>query len=257
VGMSEGQLLIAGFVIAGVLGLLIGSFLNVCIYRIPRGEGIALEPSHCPHCKTKLHWFELIPLFSWIGLKGKCRTCKYPISKQYPIVEATNMLLYLLVVWVCGLQPVTILYCLLASALLVLSVIDFRTFEIPFGINLFIGALGLCALALDYQNWLLYVIGFFAVSVPLLLVSLITRGRGIGGGDIKLMAAAGLLIGFKNILLAFFLGCIIGSIIHLTRMAVTKAGRVLALGPYLSAGILLAALWGGTFLEWYLGMFRE
>ncbi|MBO7514880.1 MAG: prepilin peptidase [Lachnospiraceae bacterium] len=255
--MSEGQLLITGFVLAGVLGLLIGSFLNVCIYRIPRGEGIALEPSHCPNCKTRLKWFELIPLFSWIGLKGKCRTCKHPISKQYPIVEASNMLLYLLIVWVCGFQPVTVLYCLMASALLVLSVIDIRTFEIPFGINLFIGVLGLFALALDYKNWHLYVIGFFAVSVPLLLVSFITRGRGIGGGDIKLMAAAGLLIGWKNILLAFFLGCIIGSVIHLIRMAVSKAGRVLAMGPYLAAGILLAALWGETFLKWYLGMFRE
>lgn len=248
------ELLIPAYVGIALFGLLIGSFLNVCIFRIPLGQGIALEPSHCMHCKTRLRWFELIPLFSWLIQGGKCRTCKKPISKQYPLVEAANALLYLIVFAANGFNPVSVIYCAMTSALLVLSVIDFRTYEIPFGINVFIVCLGVVRVILDYTHWYDYVIGFFAVSVPLLLVLLLTRGRGIGGGDVKLMAAAGLVIGWKYILLAFFVGCILGSIIHVTRMAVTKAGRVLAMGPYLAGGIFLAALWGEAFLSWYFGM---
>ncbi len=249
------ELMIPAYVGIAVFGLLIGSFLNVCIFRIPLGQGIAIEPSHCMHCKTKLRWFELIPLFSWLIQKGKCRTCHSPISKQYPIVEATNMLLYLLVFAVNGFSWASAIYCGMTSALLVLSVIDFRTYEIPFGINVFIFCLGVLRMILDITHWYVYIIGFFAVSVPLLLVLLLTRGRGIGGGDVKLMAAAGLVIGWKYILLAFVLGCILGSVIHVIRMKVSNAGRVLAMGPYLAGGVFLAALWGEAFLSWYFGMF--
>ena len=129
-----------------------------------------------------------------------------------------------------------------------------RTYEIPVGFNIFIGILGLFRLMMNYQEWKEYVIGLFAVSLFLEVLFWISGGAAIGGGDIKLMAAAGLLLGWKKIVLAFVIGCIVGSVIHLVRMKVSNAGKVLALGPYLSLGILLAALWGDMMIETYLKM---
>ena len=234
-------------------GIVIGSFLNVCIYRIPLGESIAKERSHCMTCGYQLRWFDLVPLFSWLALRGKCRKCKTPISPQYPIIEAANGVLYVLIFAVNGMNLVSILYCLMASALLALSVIDFRTYEIPFGFNVFIGVLGLIRIFIDLDNWSEYVIGFFAVSVLLEIILVASKGRAIGGGDVKLMAAAGLLVGWKLIILAFFIGCILGSVIHIIRMKVSHAEHVLAMGPYLSAGVLISALWGTQFINWYFG----
>ena len=234
-------------------GIVIGSFLNVCIYRIPLGESIAKERSHCMTCGYQLRWFDLVPLFSWLALRGKCRKCKTPISPQYPIIEAVNGVLYVLIFAVNGMNLVSILYCLMVSALLALSVIDFRTYEIPFGFNVFIGVLGLIRIFADLDNWSEYVIGFFAVSVLLEIILVASKGRAIGGGDVKLMAAAGLLVGWKLIILAFFIGCILGSVIHIIRMKVSQAEHVLAMGPYLSAGVLIAALWGNQFIDWYFG----
>jgi leader peptidase (prepilin peptidase)/N-methyltransferase len=148
----------------------------------------------------------------------------------------------------------SILYCLLASALLVLSVIDWRIYEIPIEINIFILVLGIVRAVTDPTNRILYLLGFLSVSIVLWLILMISKGRAIGGGDVKLMAAAGLLLGWKQIILAFLLGCILGSIIHILRMKLTKADHVLAMGPYLSAGILIAALWGDTFINWYINL---
>lgn len=205
-------------------------------------------------CGYQLKWYDLIPLFSWLILGGRCRKCKAKISVQYPIIEALNGVLYLLVFARFGVSIECLLYCLLASALIVLSVIDFRTYEIPFGINVFIAGLGLVRILTDLSNWAEYVIGFFAVSLFLYVIYLLTRGRGIGGGDIKLMAASGLLLGWQCNILAFLLGCIIGSVCHVIRMRVTKAEHVLALGPYLSIGIFLCAMWGRELINWYLSM---
>jgi leader peptidase (prepilin peptidase)/N-methyltransferase len=164
-------------------------------------------------------------------------------------------MLYLLVFVVNGFSVQSILYCLLMSALLVLSVIDWRTYEIPIGINIFILCLGILQVITDYKNWMNYLAGFLCISILLELILLISRGRAIGGGDVKLMAAAGLLLGWKQIILAFLLGCIIGSVIHLLRMKLSGADRVLAMGPYLSAGIAIAALWGTQMLNWYLNLY--
>lgn len=236
-----------------IYGVLIGSFLNVCIYRIPKGENIAIVRSHCMKCNHQLKWYDNIPLFSWmILLRGKCRYCKAPISPQYPIIEASNGVLWLLVGYVKGISVESLLYALLFSALLTLSVIDFRTYEIPAGINIFILALGLIMTVYKYTDWLDHVIGFLAISIPLYIIIIVTDGRGIGGGDMKLMATAGLLIGWKLIILAFALGCIIGAPIHILRMKISNADRVLAMGPYLSIGIAIAALWGNRLIDWYL-----
>ena len=240
------------YIIVFLYGIVIGSFLNVCIYRIPKDESIVKVRSHCMDCGYQLKWYELVPLFSYIVLRGKCRKCKTKLSVQYPIIEAVNGVLYILVFIMNGVTINSVIYCLLASALLALSVIDFRTYEIPIGFNVFILTLGLIHLALDYQNWLLYVIGLVAVSGFLLLIYVITKGRGIGGGDIKLMAACGLLLGWKLIIVAFIIGCVVGAVVHLLRMKITKESHVLAMGPYLSLGVFIAAMWGSRLLEWYL-----
>ena len=207
------------------------------------------------NCGRKLKWYELVPVFSFLIQGGKCRGCKTKISFQYPIIELLNGILYILVYFRFGISIEMGLISLLTSALIVITVIDWRTFEIPLGCNIFILVLGIIRVLLDLPHASKYVIGFFAISVVLYLLFYFSKGRAIGGGDIKLMAAAGLLIGFPNILLAFFLGCVLGSVIHITRMKITGAEHKLAFGPYLSAGILIAALYGDQIVNWYLSFY--
>ena len=244
------------YIMIFLLGISIGSFLNVCIYRIPEKEDIVLERSHCMSCGNVLKWYELIPLFSFIVQGGKCRNCKAKLSVQYPLIELINGLIYVWIFMVNGVNLESILFCLCASVLIVISMIDWRTYEIPFGCNVIIGILGIVRVILNLAHWYDYVIGFFAVSGLFLIIYWITRGRGIGGGDIKLMAAAGLLLGWKNILLALMIGSIAGSVIHLTLMKIKGKDRVLAFGPYLAFGIFVAMLYGNEIITWYLGMFN-
>ena len=143
---TNGMIVIS--VMVFVFGITVGSFLNVCIYRIPLKEDIAVERSHCMHCGHVLQWYELIPLFSFLIQGGKCRSCKKKISWQYPIVEFTNAALWLLVLYFNGLQWNTLLYCLATSCMIVIFVIDERTQEIPFGCNVFLAILGLIQLIL-------------------------------------------------------------------------------------------------------------
>lgn len=237
-----------------LFGITIGSFLNVCIFRIPKHENIVYVPSHCMQCDYKLRWYDLIPLLSFMLLKGKCRKCGEKVSAQYPIVEAVNGLLYVLVFLCYGFSVDSIIFCLFISVLIVLAVIDQRTFEIPLGCNIFIACLGIVHLGLHLELWLQYLIGAVIVSGFLLVLYIVTRGRGIGGGDVKLMAVSGLLLGWKMILVAFLLGCILGSVIHLTRMKITKANHVLAFGPYLALGLMIAVFYGEKIMNWYLGI---
>ena len=135
-------------------GIVFGSFLNVLIYRLPLKENIATEHSHCMTCGEKIQWYDLIPLVSYIILGGKCRHCKTKISKQYPIIEATNGIAYVIIFIVNGFNPLSILMCFAFSIFLVISVIDWRTFEIPFSLNIAIGVLAVIRIILDYKNLL-------------------------------------------------------------------------------------------------------
>lgn len=240
------------YVLVFAFGACIGSFLNVCIYRIPAKEDIVKKSSHCLSCGYNLKWFDLIPIVSYLCLGGKCRKCGEKISPQYPLIETLNAVLYVITFMVKGANVESLLYCLLISALIALSVIDWRTYEIPVGFNIFIGCLGIVMTVLDRKEWLSHLIGAVCVSLFLLILYLATKGRGIGGGDIKLMAAAGLLLGYKEVIFAFALGCILGAIIHVIRMKVSGAGKVLAMGPYLSAGIIVSALWGTQLINLYI-----
>ena len=231
------QLTIFLYIVIFLYGIVIGSFLNVLIFRIPKKENI-VQSSHCMNCGCKLGWRDMVPVFSYIILRGRCRQCGARISIQYPLIEALN----------------GVLYCLMTSALIVIAVIDERTYQIPISQNLFLGLLGIIMTVYDFRHILSHIIGAVIVSLFLYGLYYFSSGKAIGGGDIKLMAYAGLLLGAKNIIFAFILACILGSVIHTIRMKVSKRNNLLALGPYLSAGIFIAALWGSRFWTWYLGM---
>lgn len=241
------------YLVIFLYGIIIGSFLNVCIYRIPKKESI-IPGSHCMSCGHKLHWYDLFPVFSYLLLKGRCRYCGSKVSAQYPIVEALNGILYVVVFMANGFSMQSMIYCLLTSALLVISFIDERTLEIPPSLNIFIFVLGVLMCILDRAHIWEHIIGLFAVGTALYLLYVLTGGSAIGGGDVKLMGAAGLVLGWKLIILAFFVGCIVGSVCHVIRMRLSDAEHVLAMGPYLSVGIFICALWGNAMIAWYLGL---
>ena len=155
-----------------LLGTCVGSFLNVLIYRIPKGEEFVKTPSHCMTCGHPLKWYELVPVVSWLAQGGKCRACGVKLSAQYPIVETLNGIMWLLTGILFRGDWLTVgLYCGLFSMLLVLSVIDWREFIIPNGINLVIFLLGVVRLVTDLQNWLLYLIGMAYMAVSIGVIS--------------------------------------------------------------------------------------
>ncbi len=238
-----------------LFALTIGSFLNVCIYRLPKGEDIVHTDSHCMSCGYRLKWYDLIPVFSWLFLRGRCRKCGERISVQYPLVELANGLIWVGLVYTNGFTITGFAYCAASSALLVLSVIDWRTYEIPVGCNIWILLAGVANLIAHRGQWLDFLIGFACVSGLLLLILVASGGRAMGGGDVKLMAAAGLLLGWQKIIFAFGIGCILGSVLHLIRMKVQGKDRVLAFGPYLSMGILFSMMWGQWLIDWYISQF--
>jgi leader peptidase (prepilin peptidase)/N-methyltransferase len=243
-----------------VLGLLVGSFLNVCIYRIPLEKTIVKGRSYCPSCNALIPWYLNIPLVSYLALGGKCRDCKASISPVYPIVELANGLLFLAAYAVFGLTVTGLLAASVFSALLVISVIDYRIQIIPDGIVIFLAIVGLANALFQIlylgAPWHLYVIGIFAASLPLLILGLLYQD-GVGGGDIKLMAAIGLFAGWKIAFLSLFLGAVYGLIYALVLLLLRqKVGRKTAIpfGPFLSLGILTSILVGDRLIGWYLSL---
>ena len=246
------------YIIVFLYGIIVGSFLNVCIYRIPKEESIVTVGSHCMKCSHRLSWYDLFPVFSWLCLRGRCRYCKEKISMQYPLVEMANGILYLIIFAVNGWNWDSLLWCIVTSSLLVISVIDARTMMIPTGADLVILAAGVIHLLLHLDNWYYYVIGFFCASLFLLLCALlfraVTKKSGLGLGDIELMACAGLCIGWGHALFAVVFGSVMGALIQGIKLAVTKKGRKFAFGPYLAVGIFIAMLWGDVIYDWYIGL---
>ena len=180
---------------------------------------------------------------------------KGPLSSASSVAcIVTVSLLWAATFGVCGMRIDALLLSLAATALFSLSRIDWSTYEIPFMYNVILFGLGLVRMALDMSHWYDYVIGFFAVALPLAALFYLSRGRAVGGGDVKLMAACGLLLGWKLSLLGFVLGCIVGSVIHLLRMKISGEKHVLAMGPYLSIGVFASALFGDALIAWYLSL---
>lgn len=247
------------YIVVFLYGIIIGSFLNVCIYRIPKRESIVTVGSHCVCCNHRLRWYDLFPLFSWLFLKGKCRYCGAGISPQYPVVEAVNGILYLAVFYVNGWNTDSVLYCVMVSVLLVISVIDYRTMLIPVGAEIILLAVGGVHLLLHLNDWLYYVAGFVFAGLFLLLCALLFRGAtgksGLGLGDVELMACAGLCIGWGHALFAIAIGSVLGAVIQGIRMGITKEKGKFPFGPYLSLGVWIALLWGSQIYEWYVRQF--
>ena len=255
-----------------VFGAVIGSFLNVLIYRLPIGMDFKKGNSLCPNCKHQLYWKDLFPLFSWIFLGGKCRYCKAPISKQYPIVEALNGAAYLLSYLfltggngVEGLNLKLVGYMMFASALIVVTWVDFKHQIIPdsMWITAFIGGLFIVAHVVIEgeftKEWIISrIIGFFAVSGLFFLIALISGGRAMGGGDIKLMAAVGFVLGWKAVIIALFMSAILGVIFSIGRKIISKEEMkgVIPFGPFLALGSVISAFVGESILNAYLNMFN-
>ena len=241
-----------------LFGIVIGSFLNVCILRIPKEESIVTVNSHCMSCGHDLKWYDLFPLFSWIFLGGKCRYCKAKISAQYPIVEAINGLLYVIVFLINGITIESGLWCIVTSCLIVITVIDYRTMMIPVGSYIIILLMGIAHLIIYREDWLDYVLGAVVAGAFLLIIALlfrlITGKGGLGLGDIELMACAGMCLGLSRVFFAIIIGCVAGAIIEGIKIAVTKKRGKFAFGPYLSVAIFICLLFGGQMYEWYIGL---
>lgn len=232
--------------------------MNVCIYRIPRHEDIVYTPSHCMNCQKRIQWYDLIPVFSWLILGGKCRYCKIKLAKQYPIVELINGLAFLGIYLWMGMTAQFVIVSILFSTLLVISMIDMRYQIIPNGTVIFLFFIGIASLILQTHTILDGIIGFFAVSIPLLIIHIVTNGN-MGMGDVKLMAVCGLILGWKNILLALMIGSIVGSVVGITMIALKLMNRKqqIPFGPYLSLGILIAALFGNDIISLYIQLLLQ
>ena len=188
----------------------------------------------------------------------KCCICRFfhiQISAGSRWLESGNGLLYVLVFLSQGFTASAGMFCVCASLLLAVGIVDQRTFEIPAVLNLLIGGIGTVHLLFDLGQWQVYLAGMFVASSLLLLAHLISRGEGMGGGDVKLMAASGLLLGWQKIVLALLVGAAAGTVIHLLLMKFCAKERVLAFGPYLAFGIFTAMVYGDRILDWYLLIF--
>ncbi len=237
-----------------ILGLLFGSFFNVCIYRIPQGESIVFPGSHCPRCNHALTPWDNIPVISFLLLRGKCRFCQAPISWRYPLVELLTAGLFLLVVHSFSLTWSTLVYLILTSAFIVISFIDFDHQIIPDKISLpgiLIGFAASFVLPLHWYDSLLGILfGGGIIMAVGYLGEWVFKKEAMGGGDVKLMAMIGAFLGWKSALLTIFFASLIGAIIGIVMKRITGK-EYLPFGPFLSIGAFLTFLWGERFLLWY------
>jgi leader peptidase (prepilin peptidase) / N-methyltransferase len=244
------------YVVFFIFGSILGSFYNVVIYRLPRKESIVIGSSHCPRCNTPIKPYDLIPILSYFILGGKCRSCKKSYSFRYPLIEFVTGLLFAFTYHVLGFSWLTLIGVILVSILLIITLIDIDTMEIydTFQVILFV----LAAVFITQSSLPLgdHLIGFFIISVPFYIIALITGG--MGGGDIKLIAMGGLLLGWKATLIAFFIASITGGIVAILLVLLKQQGRksLIAFGPYLCLGIYIAFLYGNTIFDWYLRFFN-
>ena len=246
-------LLIAGFIF--LFGIIIGSFLNVLIYRIPLKLDFVKGRSFCPSCHHELGALDLFPVFSYLFLKGKCRYCHEKISWRYPLIELLTGILFTGVYLRFGFSLTSVIGILLSADLVVLALIDHDTMEFADGFSIFILILGVISMALTLPNPMTTIFGMFVISLPMYGIAALTGG--FGGADIKLMGAAGLLLGFPNILVAFFIGVLFGGVQAIILLKKGKGGKtMMPFGPHLAIGIYLAFLFAKPILEWYLGFFK-
>jgi leader peptidase (prepilin peptidase)/N-methyltransferase len=244
------------------VGLIVGSFLNVCIYRLPRRESVNWPGSHCTSCNRSLSWYENIPLISWLALGGRCRTCRTPISATYPIVEAVTGLVFLAAFLLYGLTPIFLVRVAFACAMIVLFVIDLRHRILPNLITVPGIVLGFAASVWLPPGWLSSLLGLVIGGGVLFLIGEIyyrTRGvEGMGMGDVKMLAMIGAFLGWPLMILTLIIASFAGSLFGGAMIVSGRGGMQAALpfGTFLAVGALIAAVVGEPIVTWYLGFYR-
>lgn len=239
-----------------VFGAFVGSFLNVCIYRIPRGESIILPPSRCTNCNERIAFYDNIPILSYIFLKGRCRSCNSKIPLRYPIVETLNALFLLFLFLSLGWGVQFLIYSAFLSSLIVVTFIDLDHQIVPDRITIPGTILGILLastlLPLGLKNSLS---GAILGGGLFYLTAVLSRG-GMGGGDIKLIAMIGSFLGWKEVLLTIFLSALSGSLVGIFLMVFMGKGRKhkIPFGPFLALGATLSLFWGKDLIVWYLNL---
>jgi leader peptidase (prepilin peptidase) / N-methyltransferase len=248
------------YVTAFLIGTCIGSFLNVCIHRLPAGQSILTPGSACPHCATPIAPHHNIPLISYIWLKGRCSYCGGQISVRYPLVELLTGLFAVCICLRYGISIQAFIYFTFTAALITITFIDIDHQIIPDvitlpGIPLALGAVWF----LPAQTYLDSIIGFFAGGGTLYIIAIlyqwVTGRDGMGGGDIKLLALVGIVTGWKGVLFTLFLGSAVGSLAGVAVMLHSRTGlkAVVPFGPFLSIGAICYIFFGPEVINWYLG----
>ena len=242
-------------VLAGAVfcfGLAVGSFANVCIHRLPRKESVVFPGSHCPACSAAVRPLDNIPVISYIVLGGKCRDCATRISPIYPVIETVTAVLLLAGFFKFGLSFDFLVYAVVAPALVIITAIDIEHQIIPDVITLPGIALGLVVgtYTIGYADSLL---GFFAGGGLFYLLAVLSNG-GMGGGDIKYIAAVGALLGWQKVLLVIFIGALLGSVVGVFQITVQKKSRksLIPFGPFLATGTLVTLFYGNSLIRLYL-----
>lgn len=241
-----------------ILGLLLGSFFNVCIYRIPRGESIAFPPSHCTSCNNKIKGYDLIPVISYIFLKGKCRYCGEKISLRYPTVEIITAALFYFVYARYGLTFFTIKFIVLVSLLIVIGMIDFDTTDVYFSTTITGIISGIGFIIVGYflnLNVMEFVLGGIAAGGFIALIILLTKGMGWGDAEICLMC--GLFLGLKLSIVMLFLSFIIGGTVGIALILSKIKNRkdYIPFGPFIAISSLLTLFFGQYIINYYISMF--
>lgn len=238
-----------------IFGLVFGSFYNVVGLRVPKNESIAYPPSHCTKCDRRLTALDLVPVFSFLFLKGKCRSCGEKIHWVYPLMEFITAGLFALSFWKFGFTPELIIAILFVSLLVIITVSDIAYMLIPDKVLLPVGVvlLGL-RLFIPLDPWWDAIAGALLGFGLLLLIAIVSKG-GMGGGDIKLFFVIGLVLGVSGTLLTLFLASFIGAIAGIFMLRGSDAGRKtpVPFGPSIALGAVITYFWGAELISWYMG----
>lgn len=251
-------------IFAFIFGALVGSFLNVCIFRLPKKESVVFPPSHCTRCDYVIRWYDNIPILSYLVLRGKCRQCGAPISLKYPLVEFVNGALTLALFARFGLGLAFAVLFVLCSALVVLTFIDLEHQILPDSITLPGIVVGFAvSFFIPGFGWLNSALGILVGGGSLLVVAygyqLIAKKDGMGGGDIKLLAMLGAFFGWQGVLFIIFAASLIGSLIGVSVMLAQKKDATLAIpfGPFLASAAIIYIFFGRQLIHWYLSIGRQ
>jgi leader peptidase (prepilin peptidase) / N-methyltransferase len=244
-----------------LIGLAIGSFLNVCIHRVPRGESIVSPASRCPRCGTVLRWYHNVPVISWLVLRGRCAFCRAPISPMYPLVEALTAVVFVLHGYVLGWSALLVVRLAFVAALIVLAIIDLHHRILPNRITLTGLVAGLVFSLFLPPGWFSALAGAIVGGGVLWLVGeayFRLRGmEGMGMGDVKMLAMIGAFLGWKAVLVTLAFASIAGAVTGLVLVATHASGLKYALpfGTFLAAGAMVASLAGDPLMNWYLSFY--